>query len=939
MSTGAATLTLVLFSSFWPFGDREAERSMDPTIATLDAGPVAVRELQVGAAPPLTADTGQAMQQYRALLELDAVPDAMRLQALRRLADLELQTGLALQADMIDEATATRYIQAAVAGYSELLANWPELEETDRLLYQRARAQDALGDTDAALAGLDRLVQEHPGSPYAAEAQFRRGERLFVEGHHLEAEAAYAAVLAHPQGRPFRDQALYKLGWTRYRLGEYQAGVEPFMSLLDLRFGDDADPDLDGLSRAERELYEDTLRVLALGFSYLDGPDAIDAVVAEQGDRNWSHLLYASLGQLYLVQERYRDAASAFGAFVDGRVNHPRAPGFQQAVIDAFAEGRFPSLVLDAKEDYVVRYGLDAEFWRQRGTDDHAEVLDLLHEHLADLAEHDHAVAQDSGEWADQARAVNWYRKLLAWFPDDPRAGQHSFLLAELLLEAERFEDATAAYLASAYDHGDHADAAEAGYAALLAARRHEASLENDVRRSWQADLAEWSLRFAVTFPDHSEAVPVLTVLAEERFAAGEFLEAISVAERVVQHQPPADAAAATTAWTVIAHAQFDLGHYHEAEQAYRLLQGRELPAERFDAFTDRIVAAVFRQGEQARAAGEVNAAVHHFVRLGAEAPDAPEAGNALYDAGALLFAHERWNEAAPLLERFRDAYPRHALALDATRLLATALREDAQLAAAAREFERVSTADVLESDLRRESLWEAADLYQKAGQASQRRRVLVEIIDRFPRPVAQALEARHQLAELARESDDAGERRRWLEAIVAVDRELGAARTDRSRYLAAHASLELAEPLKDRFMDVRLAAPLRDSLRRKRERMEAALAAYGEAAEYGVTAVVTAATWQIAELYYQLARDLMESERPSGLADDALEQYEILLEEQAFPFEEQALDIFLTNAARVVDGVYDEWVKASFERLAGISPGRYARIERRDLLAIRFHD
>ena len=939
MTPGAATLTLVLLSSFWPFGGREGDAETDPTIATLDAGPLAVREQQLGTAPPLEADTRQAMQQYRALLQLDAVPEGMRVQALRRLADLELQTGLALQADMTDEAAATRYIEAAVAGYGELLANWPALEETDRLLYQRARAQDALGDSDAALAGLDRLVEDHPASVYAAEAQFRRGERLFVEGRHLEAEAAYAAVLTHPRGRPFRDQALYKLGWTRYRLGEYQAGVEPFMSLLDLRFGDDADPDLDGLSRAERELYEDTLRVLALGFSYLDGPDAIDAVMAEQGDRNWSHLLYASLGRLYLVQERYRDAAAAFGAFVEGRVNHTRAPGFQQAVIDAYSEGRFPSLVLEAKQNYVVRYGLDADFWRGRAVNDHVDVAEQLHLHLADLAQHDHALAQDSGEWADQARAVNWYRKLLAWFPSDPQAGQHSFLLAELLLEAERFDEATAAYLASAYDYGDHDDAADAGYAAILAARRHQASLENDARDAWQADLAEWSLRFAVTFSDHAEAVPVLTVLAEERFAAGQFLEAISVAERVVYHQPPADAAAATTAWTVIAHAQFDLGRYHEAEQAYRLLQGRELPEERFDTFTDRIVAAVFRQGEQARDAGEVDTAVRHFVRLGGEFPDAPEAGNALYDAGALLFAHERWHDAAPLLARFRDAHPQHLLVLDATRLLATALREDRQPAASAREFERVSAAPALAIDVRREALWEAAELYQQAGQAAQRRRVLIEIIDRFPEPVAEALEAHHQLAVMARESDDAGERRRWLEAIVALDRDLGAERSDRSRYLAAHASLELAEPLKDRFMEVRLSAPLRDSLRRKRERMEAALAAYGEAAEYGVTAVVTAATWQIAELYFQLAQDLMDSERPAELADDALEQYEILLEEQAFPLEEQALDIFLANAARVVDGVYDEWVKASFERLASISPGRYARTERRDLLAIRFHD
>ncbi len=939
MTNAAATLTLLLFSSFWLFGGREGDAAPDPTIATLDAGPMAVQEQQVAAAPTFEADTAQAMRQYRALLNLDAVPDAMRLQALRRLADLELQTGLALQADMTDEAGARRHIAAAVAGYSELLSDWPGLPETDRLLYQRARAQDALGDTHGALAGLDRLVQEHPASAYAAEAQFRRGERLFVEGRHLEAEEAYAAVLAHTKGRSFRDQALYKLGWTRYRLGEYQAGIEPFMILIDHHFADHADPDLDGLSRAERELYEDTLRVLALGFSYLDGPEAIDAVIAEQGDRNWSHWLYASLGQLYLVQERYRDAAAAFGAFVDGRVNHARAPGFQQAVIDAYTQGRFPSLVLEAKEDYVVRYGRDADFWRRRDADDHAEVLEGLHLHLADLAQHDHALAQDSGEWTDQERAVDWYRKLLAWFPADPRAGQHGFLLAELLLEAQRFDEATAAYLASAYDYGDHADAAEAGYAALLAARSHEALLENEARTAWRADVAEWSLRFAVTFPDHIEAVPVLALLAEERFAAGEFLKAISVAERVVYHQPPAGAEAMTTAWTVIAHAHFDLGRYDEAEEAYRLLQGRELPEERFDAFTDRIVAAVFRQGEQARDAGEVDAAVQHFVRLGVEVPDAPEAGPALYDAGALLFAHERWDEAAPLLERFRDAYPRHPLAIDATRLLATALREDRQLAASAREFERVSAEEGMDADLSREALWEAAELYRQAGVVSQRRRVFVEIIDRFPEPVAQALEARQQLADMARESNDAGERHRWLEAIVAVDRDLGAARTDRSRYLAAHASLELAEPLKGRFMDVRLTAPLRDSLRRKRERMEAALAAYGESVEYGVTAVVTAASWQIAELYYQLARDLMDSERPVELGDDALEQYEILLEEQAFPFEEQALEIFLANAARAVDGVYDEWIKASFERLASISPGRYARTERRDLLAIQIHE
>jgi hypothetical protein len=72
-----------------------------------------------------------------------------------------------------------------------------------------------------------------------------------------------------------------------------------------------------------------------------------------------------------------------------------------------------------------------------------------------------------------------------------------------------------------------------------------------------------------------------------------------------------------------------------------------------------------------------------------------------------------------------------------------------------------------------------------------------------------------------------------------------------------------------------------------------------------------------------------MDSDRPTNLEADALEQYEILLEEQAFPFEEKAIDLYTANADRAVDGVYDEWVKRSFNQLASLMPARYAKEER----------
>ena len=37
----------------------------------------------------------------------------------------------------------------------------------------------------------------------------------------------------------------------------------------------------------------------------------------------------------------------------------------------------------------------------------------------------------------------------------------------------------------------------------------------------------------------------------------------------------------------------------------------------------------------------------------------------------------------------------------------------------------------------------------------------------------------------------------------------------------------------------------------------------------------------------------------------------------------------WMANADRAADGVYDEWVKKSFGRLAGLMPARYAKKER----------
>ena len=180
----------------------------------------------------------------------------------------------------------------------------------------------------------------------------------------------------------------------------------------------------------------------------------------------------------------------------------------------------------------------------------------------------------------------------------------------------------------------------------------------------------------------------------------------------------------------------------------------------------------------------------------------------------------------------------------------------------------------------------------------------------------------------IAAHSGDFAGRDFWLRDIIAADRAAGAARTDRSRALAAKATLVFAAPARDDFMRIKLVAPLKKSLADKRKAMEAALKAYTQAADYGVAEVTTEATFESAELYRQLGKDLMSSERPKNLSKEELEQYDVLLEEQAFPFEEKSIKLHEVNTARTKDGIYDEWVQKSFAALAQLNPGRYGKVE-----------
>jgi tetratricopeptide (TPR) repeat protein len=167
------------------------------------------------------------------------------------------------------------------------------------------------------------------------------------------------------------------------------------------------------------------------------------------------------------------------------------------------------------------------------------------------------------------------------------------------------------------------------------------------------------------------------------------------------------------------------------------------------------------------------------------------------------------------------------------------------------------------------------------------------------------------------------------LQAVVQADAAGGEARSPATRALAARATLALTAPVQAAYQGVKLVEPLQKQLKLKKQRFEEALKALAAVAEYGVADTTTAATFQTAALYQDFGRAMLSSERPKKLNKLELEQYNVLLEEQAYPFEEKAIALHEANAQRAAAGLYDEPVRQSFAALATLKPGRWGRAER----------
>nr|WP_251068199.1 outer membrane protein assembly factor BamD [Marinobacter sp. C7] len=867
---------------------------------------------------PLPAiSPAEVARRYQRLFETSDEPE-VRVDALNRLVNIRDRSGKELGYSPEEEPAIYREV---LGSYESILARGSFPGRLDELLYQMAKAHALTGQAEQSLERLNQLVGLYPQSPLVPEARFRIAEAAFANGQYSEAEAGYRALLAGDGSEAVKTKARYMLGWSQFKQGTraWDRAAGTFISVLNGFL-----PTVESIRQvpeSSAETIDDTLRVLALMASRTEGLAALDRWLSKSSVQSWAPLAFDRLADLYAITGQYEASAEVNRAFAHRYPHHASSPHFLAQVVDVWQMAGDADKVREARSGYVSAFvgkrafsGLKpAEQLRWR---DYVRWLaDISYEGATDLARGGNEEASLS--LFEQAAS---YYEMLA--PRATNAGPVWRLAGDARLQARQWGEALENFRTAAYETDHYEEAADSGWAAVVLLRD---KAERQVEPEWQA-LADEIDRFARVFGSDVR-VPGARLDVASRWLEADQYDKAAIHAAAVLKRSDATGAQQYAAWLITARVRQARSEFGLAERAWRQTL-KLIDADNSDAvprhdrrlLLDQLATAIYRQGERAQGMGKVAEAVAHFRRVGNVLPNSEIAIRGRFDAANTLLKASEWQSAVNELQWFRRNYPGHELARNIGEKLVHAYTQSGQPGRAADELLELASDQVNPWP----TMLRAAALYHQAGDFGRRDRLYRDFLATEPVPLnaeehIRLQTMRHRLVASASDPDQ-------IRAAM-VDAEL-ASRWHSSQTLAwsAESAIVLGSRAAAAFADIPLDHPLAQSLDRKQAALEAARVRFAQAGQLGGDSVRSELLYRRAELYRELAQDLMASAVPAELSEMEAMQYQMLLEEEAYPFEEKALELHARNHERIAQAGYDDWIGKSLDALARLHPGRYRR-------------
>ncbi|WP_193409877.1 tetratricopeptide repeat protein [Myxococcus hansupus] len=587
----------------------------------------------------------------------------------------------------------------SIALYRKLLATFPDFRLNDGAWYLLAYCLEKQDRYEDSLDAYQQLLARYPQSRFATESWVRIGEYWFdnYEDRQALPKAAHAYESAtRDTSHPLYDKALYKLGWTYYRMDRFDPAVASFLTLVDFY---DAQRAAKGDETAGGDLREEALQYVAISLAdeAWGGLPRAEALFAQRGPKPYEGEVYQRLGNVYFDQTKHAAAVEAYRRVLQKDPDSRDAPRIQQRIVQAYERDRMLAVSFAESEALANLYRPGSDWYEKNKGDSEAinRANVLAERSLYGSATYHHQQAlvfKQEGKF-EQARsafevAARAYGTYLERFPRTKSAGDLRFYYAECLYNAFQFTAAARAYAHVRDSDPSNKHHADATLNAVLAWQKQLAqdvqagtvpaskALRSTERPQGQAvtrrpfapteqELVSAADAYLARLPTGERAPSIAYQAAELYYTHDDFPEARKRFEAIIQAYPSHEVARYATNLTIETYLIDEDWRSVEAVSA-RLASNDKVidpKSELHQQLVQFKLAGRFKLADQLMAQSQYEEAAAKYTQLVDEAPRHEFADKALNNAAVAHENTRRFDSALKLYERIYSEYPASPLA------------------------------------------------------------------------------------------------------------------------------------------------------------------------------------------------------------------------------------------------------------------------------------
>ncbi|MBZ0273632.1 tetratricopeptide repeat protein [bacterium] len=341
--------------------------------------------------------------------------------------------------------------------YRRVINEFPDYSNVDATYYLLAYALMESERVDEAIESYQTLIERYPDSEYVPESHVRLGEIYFDRGEFNR--ALYDQAIGHykqvkPSSR-FYDKALYKLGWTYYKLGSYRdkapydTAIDYFLQVLryyharpsrSLAGGDD--------------LRKESIDYIAISFSEFgdEGFARAERFFNQNTVMEWNAEILMKMADVYFANSEFEEARRAANLYLDRYPEDARNPQVHMKIVESYErEGRWDEAITES-ERMASLYGPQSA-WAEKNKGERkalARAEKTRRGNLLAAATYHHERAQKATDPAaarqEYVAAIASYEALVNDYPEGESSYQAMFQLAEAYYYSDQYASAAEAY-------------------------------------------------------------------------------------------------------------------------------------------------------------------------------------------------------------------------------------------------------------------------------------------------------------------------------------------------------------------------------------------------------------------------------------------------------------------------------------------------------------